>query len=184
MEYRSPLDNVFSFISGLPQGHDKPVKHALYNALALFSLFICCAGAYALYVILGPFIKPLMWALLVGSVLHPFKCSLAKRFRSWFVAMEESRTPVFIGVFIVPINILNDVSEFVGSKSLKYLKYIVAVAITIPLLHVIYHYTPRIFICITWKLASYSHALISFIINNATITSVRISNYLLSTLTI
>lgn len=170
--YRSTLDNVFNFISALPQGHDKPVKHALYNALALFALFLCCAASYALYVILGPFIKPLIWALLVGSVLHPFKCSLAKRFRSWFDALEESRTPIFIGIFIVPVNIINDLSEIIGSKLLKYSKYIVAVAIAIPLLHVIYYYTPRLFICLTWKLASYTHALISFIIKNATATSI------------
>lgn len=173
MEYRSPLDNVFNFISGLPQGHDKPVKHAVYNALALFALFLCCAASYALYVILGPFIKPLIWALLVGSVLHPFKWSLSKRFRSWFNAMEEARTPIFIGIFIVPVNIVNDLSEFIGSNILKYIKYIVTIAIIIPMLHIIYYYTPRICIAIFWKLASYNHCLISFIIDYSTTTTVR-----------
>ncbi|KAF5293264.1 hypothetical protein FQR65_LT11004 [Abscondita terminalis] len=164
MEYRSPLDNVFNFISGLPHGHDKPVKHALYNAIALFALFLSCAASYALYVILGPFIKPLMWAVLVGSVLHPFKCSLAKKFKSWFNSMETSGTPIFIEVFIVPINIINSLSDFIGDKLLKYLKIIIAITVIIPLLHIIYYYTPKFCIFIIWGVCSYIHALIGLII--------------------
>ncbi|KAK5647698.1 hypothetical protein RI129_002590 [Pyrocoelia pectoralis] len=172
MEYRSPLDNVFNFISALPQGHDKPVKHALYNAIALFALVLCCAASYALYVILGPFIKPLMWALLVGSVLHPFKRSLSKKFKSWFDTMEETGTPIFIEIFVIPVNIINSLSDFVGDKLLQYIKCIVAVAIVIPFLHVIYYYTPKICITIIWCLATYTHYVITFVINYSTTTNI------------
>ncbi|KAK4885062.1 hypothetical protein RN001_001333 [Aquatica leii] len=168
MEYRSPLENVFSFISGLPRGHDKPVKHALYNAIALFALFLSCAASYALYVILGPFIKPLMWAVLAGSVLHPFKCSLAKKLKSWFNSMEESGTPIFIEVFIAPINIINSLSDFIGDKLLKYIKIIITIAVIIPLLHVIYNYTPTFCIYIIWSVCSYIHALIGLTIEHST----------------
>ncbi|KAK9875492.1 hypothetical protein WA026_007883 [Henosepilachna vigintioctopunctata] len=88
MDTRSPLEGIFNIIGGgLPQGHDKPLKQALYNAVALLLLFLCCAAGWALFVILEPFMKPLMWALLVGSVLHPLKRSLRDTFqiglKSW-----------------------------------------------------------------------------------------------------
>lgn len=174
MDYRSPLNNVFSFISGLPQGHDKPIKHALYNALALFVLFLCCASGYALFVILGPFIKPLVWALLTGSVLHPLKYLLRNRFRQWFHSLEKSHTPAVIALVIVPINITNDVSEFIGSKLLKYLKVIIAVAIAIPLLHVVYYYTPKLFIALVWKIAVVVHMLVNFVVTYSTTLNVSI----------
>lgn len=174
MEYRSPLDNVFNFISGLPQGHDKPVKHALYNAIALFALVLCCAASYALYVILGPFIKPLMWALLVGSVLHPFKCSLAKKFKSWFDTMEKTGTPIFIEIFVIPVNIISSLSDFIGDKLLKYIKLIVAVTVVIPLLHVVYYYTPKICITIVWCLLTYIHSLIAFVIDYSTAANITL----------
>ncbi|KAB0804545.1 hypothetical protein PPYR_01515 [Photinus pyralis] len=174
MEYRSPLDNVFNFISGLPQGHDKPVKHALYNAIALFALVLCCAASYALYVILGPFIKPLMWALLVGSVLHPFKRSLAKKFKSWFDTMEETGTPIFIEIFVIPVNIISSLSDFIGDKLLKYIKLIVAICVVIPLLHVVYYYTPKICIRIVWCLLTYTHTLMAFVINYSTAANITL----------
>ncbi|KAF5273133.1 hypothetical protein FQA39_LY07623 [Lamprigera yunnana] len=168
MEYRSPLDNVFSFISGLPQGHDKPVKHALYNALALFALCLSCAASYALFVILGPFIKPLIWAVLVGSVLHSFKRSLAKKLTSWCNSIESSRVPIFIEVLIVPVNVVNSLSDFLGDKLLKYIKVIVAVAVTIPLFLFTYYYTPKLCIYVVCKICNYVYFITRFVINYST----------------
>lgn len=172
MDHRSPLENIFNIISGLPQGHDKPVKHAFYNALAIFLLVLCCAAGWALYIILEPFIKPLIWALLVGSVLHPLKHKLAYLFRSWFDSLESARTPIMLGIILLPINIVNNMSEFIGSKLLKHIKIIMAVTITVPAVLVIYYYTPKVMMSIVLKLGCFSAGLITFLIDNATATQV------------
>lgn len=166
MDHRSPLENIFNIIGGLPQGHDKPVKHAVYNALALFLLFVCCAALWALYLILEPFFKPLMWALLVGSVLHPFKYSLAQKFRQWFDHLEESHTPIFIGVFLIPIKISDDFSEGIGNMLEKHWKYITCGVLGFMGLQVFYFYIPKIFINIVCSSWACLHCIIQFLIDN------------------
>lgn len=172
MDYRSPLESIFGIISGLPQGHDKPVKHAVYNAVALFLLALCCAAGWALYMILEPFIKPLIWALLVGSALHPLKRSLKAHFQTWFSTLEETGTPVVLGVFLLPINIINYASEFIGSNLLKRIKIIVGVCIAIPSTHVVYYYTPSFITSLFWSLFTYSSAIINILLSISTATFV------------
>ncbi|KAH0812234.1 hypothetical protein GEV33_010558 [Tenebrio molitor] len=144
MDHRSPLESIFGIIGGLPQGHDKPVKHALYNAVALLLLFLCCAATWALFMILEPFVKPLIWALLVGSVLHPLKRSLRDKFQTWFESLEVSHTPIVLGVVLLPINIVNDLSDFIGDQLLKRIKFIISVCVAIPVILLIYNYTPKL----------------------------------------
>lgn len=172
MDHRSPLDNIFNIIGGLPQGHDKPIKHALYNSLALFLLFICCAALGFLYLILEPFIKPLMWALLVGSVLHPIKYTLAQKFKSWFDTLDESRTPIVIGIFFIPINIINDISEFIGCTLVKHWKLLLAIGISAVSLHLLYFYTPTVFVSIFYNGWILTEIIISFFISNLSTTLV------------
>lgn len=169
MDHRSPLENIFNIIGGLPQGHDKPIKHAIYNAVALLLLFACCAAGWALYIILQPFIKPLVWALLVGSVLHPLKHSLRVRFQTWFEDVEKSGTPIVLGLCILPINIVNNISEFIGSNLLKYIKPVAAVGIALPALAVLYYYTPSIITSCIWKLLLLTYTFVDFVISNATV---------------
>lgn len=167
MDYHSPLESIFNVIGTLPQGHDKPVKQALYNALAFLLLFICCAAGYAVYVILEPFIKPLIWAVLVGSALHPLKHSLRFKFQSWFESLSTANTPVVIGVVLLPFNIVNELSEFVGENLWKRLKIIIIFCIAIPIIHVIYYYTPKVIVAIVWNGTVYSFKLLSFFLDNS-----------------
>ncbi|KAK9746388.1 hypothetical protein QE152_g6196 [Popillia japonica] len=167
MDYRSPLENIINIFGSLPQGHDKPVKQAVYNALALFLLFLGCAAACALYLILEPFIKPLMWALLVGSVLHPLKYKLAQRFKSWFDGLDDSNTPVVFGILLVPVNVTDNISELLGNKLLNHLKIIISVLIIIPCLHLIYFYTPKFLVNFVIHTSHGSSHFIAFLIDNA-----------------
>ncbi|XP_022907141.2 transmembrane protein 245 [Onthophagus taurus] len=172
MDYRSPLENIISIFGTLPQGHDKPVKHAVYNALAIFLLVLGCAAGWALYLILEPFIKPLMWALLVGSVLHPLKYKLAQRCRAWFAALEESNTPVIFGILLVPVKVTDKLSEVLGNKLLKHLKFILTIVISVPTVHIIYYYTPLILVNFICSVIYNGSWFISFLIDNSNTTLV------------
>lgn len=170
-----PLSGYFNFLKGignLPQGHEKPLKHALYNASALLLLFLCCAAVWALYIILEPFIKPLIWAVLVGSVLHPIKDCLAKKLRSWFDKIEESNTPVLLGLCVIPVNIVNDLSEFIGSKLSSNVKTIAALIFGVSLMHIVYYYTPYICISICWKIGLLIYSTITILIEYSSTTIV------------
>lgn len=177
MDYRSPLESIFGIIGGLPQGHDKPVKHALYNALALLLVFLGLAATYAVFVILEPFVKPLIWALLVGSVLHPLKRSLRDKFEAWFLFLEESHTPVVLGLVLLPINIVNDLSDFIGDLILKRIKFIVTICVAIPVVLLVYNYTPKLVICIFYKVYIYTYFMLSFWLDIVSLPLVR-SSYL------
>lgn len=160
--------SIFKNIGQLPQGHEKPLKHALYNALALLLLFLSCAASYALYLILEPFIKPLIWAVLVGSVLHPLKYSLAKKFRDWFKKIDESRTPLVIGLIVIPVNIVNDLSEIIGGKLINNIKIIVGFIFAIIAFHIFYYYTPEFCLYIVWRLGIFFYTFITFFIEYST----------------
>jgi hypothetical protein len=168
----SPFENVFSFLGSLPQGHEKAVKHALYNALALFLIIISCAAGWGLFIILGPFIKPLVWALLCGSVLHPFKYSLATVFQSWLQTLESTSTVLFFGILMVPVNIVDDISEKIGGQLAKHVKTLGVVAVTAVLLHLLYSYTPHVCICLIWRLGLCSNAALSWFIGHISTTLV------------
>ncbi|KDR24460.1 transmembrane protein 245 isoform X2 [Zootermopsis nevadensis] len=168
----SPFENVFSFLGSLPQGHEKAVKHALYNALALFLLLISSAAGWGLFIILGPFIKPLVWALLCGSVLHPFKYSLAAILQSWLQTLESSSTLLFFGILMVPVNIIDDISEKIGGQLAKHVKALLVIGVTAVVLHVFYCYTPHVCICLIWRLGLYSNAALSWVIGHISTTIV------------
>lgn len=169
LDYRSPLESIFNVIGPLPQGHDKPVKQALYNAVAFFLLFVCCAAACAVYMILEPFIKPLIWAVLVGSALHPLKYSLRFKFQSWFDMLSSTNTPVVFGVILLPFNIINELSEFLGEHLWKRLKLILAFCIAIPVIIVVYYYTPTVIVAIIGKSIVNTFKLLSFFLDNSSL---------------
>ncbi|XP_033299653.1 transmembrane protein 245 [Bombus bifarius] len=149
---RSPMDNLFNMLSGFSAGHEKALKQGIYNAVALFFLCLVSAAGFGLYIILRPFVKPLIWALLCGSVLFPFKYSLTTMVQSWFEKTEVSHTPLIINLMVLPVQIVDKVSDSIGSFLWKRIKYIASAFLlgAIPL--TIYHYIPTILSCLIWRI--------------------------------
>lgn len=57
----------------LPVGDETAMKTAMYNALFFVVTLMGLAGIFAVYHLLYMFLKPMLWATLVGTVLFPFK---------------------------------------------------------------------------------------------------------------
>ncbi|XP_012272149.1 transmembrane protein 245 isoform X2 [Orussus abietinus] len=140
---RTPMDNLMNMLSGLSAGHEKALRQGVYNAVALLLLFSISTASYGLYYILRPFVKPLIWALLCGSVLFPFKLSLADAAQSWFNESEASGKPLFVNALGIPLQIANKISEVLGSFLISHVKYIISIFGFAFVSLVVYNYTPN-----------------------------------------
>lgn len=166
---KSPFENVLNFLNVIPQGHEKALKHALYNAIALSLLFVCGAAGWGLFYILEPFVKPLIWALLIGSVLHPFKYSLARRFEQWFCQLDASSTPIFFNILMVPVRLIDDLSETIGNLLMSYIKLLLGLGGGIVAVFLVYTYIPNICISLIVQICDLNYRILIFFMENMSV---------------
>ncbi|XP_050674961.1 transmembrane protein 245 isoform X1 [Leptidea sinapis] len=152
---QTAFDNIFNIIGGLSEGNEKPMKHGFYNAFALFVLAICCVAVYVLFLILEPFFKPLFWALLVGSLLHPFKYKLSKKIKTWFEDLEKRNSSVISGLMFIPVNVVNYASDTVGYQFREHYKTIIGLLSAIFVLPWLYNSIPRSICCLFWQFTNF-----------------------------
>ncbi|CDW57005.1 transmembrane protein [Trichuris trichiura] len=79
-----------------------PFKTGLYTSMMLAFLIIAGCSIFAVYCLLEAFLKPIMWAVLVGTVLFPIKLAFAKRFELWVDDLEKTNTPFILGLVALP----------------------------------------------------------------------------------
>lgn len=139
-DLRTPL--VENIMSMLPTGHDKAFKFALYNVVAMILAAVCIVACWAAYCILEPFIVPLLWALLCGSVIHPFKDRLVTFTRDWLSLVKASPTPLSLQLVVIPFRAIDSLSESIGTRVLTWWKYIGGGAVLFLLTYVVYHNPP------------------------------------------
>ena len=135
----STFQNVFQ---SLPQGHDKALKQAFYNTAAtLFAVIVCCA-AVAVYHILEVFLRPLLWAVLCGTFLHPFKNTLTSLVQGWLKSLRTSGTPLAVGTVLLPVRLLDGLTEMLACVLFSQYKLIIAVSIGLPAVYLLYYFGP------------------------------------------
>ncbi|KAK0421329.1 hypothetical protein QR680_015180 [Steinernema hermaphroditum] len=89
------------------------LQFAFYNTLLFVLVGLCSAGIYAVYKMMYMFLTPIMWATLVGTVLFPLKRKITSVLKGWLQHLDETDTPLSIGVLLLPYNFVINVSECV-----------------------------------------------------------------------
>lgn len=135
--FRSSFDNVFQI---LPQGHEKALKKALYNTAANFFVIFASLVVVAGYFVLQAFLRPLLWAVLCGTFLYPFKRTLTSGLRSWLQGLDQSGTPFAAGLVLLPLKSVHDVSEMVSATLKNHLKLILVGTVGLPFLNLLYYF--------------------------------------------
>lgn len=90
-----------------PRNREKTFTQAITIAVSNFILIFILASLYGIYVVLLPFSRPLLLALLFGSFLFPLKRSLAQFFRRQITAIRNDEMPIIAGLTI-PFKLVNN----------------------------------------------------------------------------
>lgn len=101
---------------------------ACYNAVALLFLFITGCILMSVYYILEPFLHPLLWAVLVGMVLHPFKHMSTSGITQWLKSVSESGVPLSLAAVFTPLFLFNWLSQKLKHIVIENLKVITGLA--------------------------------------------------------
>lgn len=118
------------------------LRQAVYNTGANVFVVLAGLGVVALYWVLESFFRPLMWAMLCGAFLHPFKYQVTKNIKSWLGGLKEAGTPIALGVFLIPIDLLDSASENLIQALQRRWRVIVLVTGVFLALYITYHQAP------------------------------------------
>lgn len=112
---------------------------ASYTAIALLFLFITGCIFVAVYYILEPFLQPLLWGILVGMVLHPFKHAATSEVENWFCYLDTNGIPLSVGLLLFPLFAFNWLTQCLETIFFLHWKLFVGMLVCIVTLVLVFH---------------------------------------------
>ena len=98
--------------TSLVQKQEEAWTQACFNAVAFVFVFVTGCVCLAVYYVLEPFLHPLMWAVLIGMVLHPFKYAGTSQIKEWLTYLDTSGIPLSVGLLLSPAFVFNWLTQY------------------------------------------------------------------------
>ncbi|XP_017140560.1 transmembrane protein 245 isoform X2 [Drosophila miranda] len=149
------FDSVMNRLFRTRSQNHESFRAAMYNFLFLVGV---CAFV-AVCFILGPFVRPLLWAFLMGAVLFPFKRRLAESVHSWFQRMEERDSNVLVSIFLSPVEATEHCGRLLIGWLCEHWQLLLAGCGVATCIKLLVLYAPKGFIYAIWHWLSFSHGL-------------------------
>ncbi|XP_022231159.2 transmembrane protein 245 isoform X3 [Drosophila obscura] len=149
------FDSVMNKLFRTRSQNHESFRAAMYNFL--FLLGVCAFVAVCF--ILGPFVRPLLWAFLMGAVLFPFKRSLAESVHSWFQRLEERDSNVLVSIFLSPVEATEHCGRLLIGWLCEHWQLLLAGCGVASCIKLLVLYAPKGFLYAIWHWLTFSHGL-------------------------
>ncbi|XP_034485570.1 transmembrane protein 245 isoform X2 [Drosophila innubila] len=149
------FDSVLNRLLRMRSQNHESFRAAMYNFLIAAGV----AAFVAVCFILGPFVRPLLWAFLMGAVLFPFKRKLAELLNNWFQRLEERDSNVLVSICLAPLEATEHCGRLLINWLCQHWQLLLSgcgVAVCIKLLVL---YAPKDFLLALWHWLTFSHGL-------------------------
>ena len=133
--FASPFDDFFQRY--LPKEHEKTLRNSFLQAIALVTVGGLFFGLYYVYNILEPFCVPLLWALLSGIVLHPYKKIITRAVKSAVDNVVRNDETIVAALGISLMEGVDKVADCIGTYFIKNWKIFVTASLALPILQML-----------------------------------------------
>ncbi|XP_055525281.1 transmembrane protein 245 isoform X2 [Wyeomyia smithii] len=147
------------------QGHEKPLRNALYNVM----MVAIVAVVIGVTMVLAPFFKPLLWAFLFGAVLFPAKKRLAEGLNHWIERIEKDEKHLIVGILGAPVQGINSLGEFLTEWLMGHIRIIGVGCGGLVLLRLALLFAPTEIFLLIWNFIVWSHSLFKAVLSSLTL---------------
>lgn len=104
-------------------------RTAFIQSACILFLFLCGVCAWLVYHILKPFFHCILWSILTGAFLFPFKNHLTIRARYYLNEFDQHS---FLLIFILPFKIFDQILESIPPLCIRKWKELILILIFLP----------------------------------------------------
>nr|XP_036672619.1 transmembrane protein 245-like isoform X2 [Drosophila suzukii] len=149
------FDSVLNRLLRMRSQNHESFRAAMYNFLIAAGV-----GAFvAVCFILGPFVRPLLWAFLMGAVLFPFKRRLAESVNGWFQRLEERDSNVLVSICLSPLEATEHCGRLLIGWLCEHWQLLLAGCGVAGCIKLLVLYAPKGFLLALWHWITFSHGM-------------------------
>lgn len=165
---RESVYSTWMNIKNLSLSKGREIKGTIYNIGVIFGI----ASLVAFTFVLLPFLKPLLWAVLLGAVVYPFKRKVSEIMNSWFTDLEARDGNIFLNVLVIPVRTMDSLGDSFVTFVTEHKKILIGTAISLTSVKFVYEYAPRRIMCWTWRSFMFIHTQITALLSGLSATIV------------